>query len=389
MKITLLNSAGFKPYSLSMLRSLVSNGVCVDLIGNDDLSTAEIMANKSVNYLNLHGDENPIAPKIQKVIRILRFYFRLLKYAATTDSPLFHMQSHNKFAFFDRTVLNIYYKFLGKKLVFTAHNIDAKQRDGGNTAINKLSLKFSYRLMDHIFVHTEKMRSQLLEEFNVTEKKITIIPHGILNTIPSSDLSKSEARRRFQLNNKEKVLLFFGYIAPYKGLEYLIHALAHLKTTDDSFKLIIAGEIKNCQSYWENLERLIEELEVRKYIIKQIKHIPDDEVEVFFKSSDVLVLPYKFIFQSGVPFLSYSFGLPVIASDAGSLREVIVEGKTGMICRKEDPADLAGKIREYFDSELYGNLEESMKKIKSYGNEKYSWVSIGATIHGIYEALLA
>jgi glycosyltransferase involved in cell wall biosynthesis len=273
--------------------------------------------------------------------------------------------------------------------VFTAHNIDARQRDGGNNAVNRLSLRFSYRLMDHIFVHTEKMKTQLVEEFNVTETKITIIPHGILNTAPDSGISKSEARSRLQLDNREKVLLFFGYIAPYKGLEYLIHALDRLRSNDESFRLIIAGQIKDCPSYWKNIKRLIEELDLKKYIIMQIRHIPDNEVEVFFKASDALVLPYTFIFQSGVPFLSYSFGLPVIATDVGSLREVIVEGITGMMCRKEDPADLADKIRVYFQSELYGNLEDNMKKIKSYGNEKYSWDRIGATIHGVYDTLLA
>ncbi len=389
MKITLLNSSDFRSYSLSMLQALVANGIRVDLIGNDALSTAEITADEKVNYLNLRGDQSPNASKTKKAVRVLKFYFRLLKYAAGTDSPLFHMQTHNKFILFDRTLLNMYYKLLGKKMVFTAHNIDARQRDGGNNALNRWTLRFSYQLMDHIFVHTEKMRKQLVEEFGVDESRITIIPHGILNTAPDSELSRSEARSVLQLKDNEKVLLFFGYVAPYKGLEYLIDALKLLRADDESYRLIIAGQIKGCQPYWQDIERLIEKHDLERCVIKKIKHIPDDEVEVFFKSSDVLVLPYKFIFQSGVPFLSYSFGLPVIAADVGSLREVIVEGKTGMICLKEDSADLADKIRDYFNSELFGNLGENMKNIKKYGNEMYSWDGIGATICGVYEALLA
>jgi D-inositol-3-phosphate glycosyltransferase len=387
MKITLLNSAKFKPYSLSMLQALVASGIHVDLIGNDDLRTAEIMADEKVNYLNLRGDQSQAASMAKKAVRVLKFYVRLIIYAATTDSPLFHMQTHNKFKLFDRTLLNIYYKLLGKKLVLTAHNIDAQQRDGGNSSANRLSLGFSYRLMDHIFVHTDKMKTQLIEEFNVDGAKITIIPHGILNTSPSLGLSKSEARNRLNLKSRDKVLLFFGYIAPYKGLEYLIHALEQLRVNDKSFKLIIAGRIKDCP-YWAKIEHTIQDLGLGKHIVKLTRHIPDDEVEIFFKSSDVLVLPYKFIFQSGVPFLSYSFGLPVIAADVGSLREVVIEGKTGMICRKEDPADLADKIRRYFDSELYRDLEENMKYIKQYANEEYSWNKIGATIHGVYGTLL-
>lgn len=163
----------------------------------------------------------------------------------------------------------------------------------------------------------------------------------------------------------------------------------YLKADDDSYRLVIAGEIKDCPAYWGDIERLIEKHDLGKHVIKKIKHIPDDEVEVFFKASDVLVLPYTFIFQSGVPFLSYSFGLPLIAADVGSLREVIVEGKTGMICRKEDPADLADKIRDYFKSDLFRNLSESMENIKKYGNDVYSWDGIGSTIRGVYDDVLA
>jgi len=388
MKITLLNSADFKSYSLSMLQALLSCNVCVDLIGNDDLRNSEIMTNKQVNFLNLRGNQNPDASWADKVFRILKFYFRLLKYASTTDSPLFHMQSHNKLVVFDRIFLNLYYKLLNKKLVFTAHNIDARQRDGRNNLINKISLKILYRLMDHILVHTDKMKNQLVQEFAVPANKITIIPHGILNTVPVSALSKSQARSRLQLNECEKVLLFFGYIAPYKGLEYLLLALGQLKADGERIKLIIAGQVKNCPAYWRTVEGLINKLDLESSILKRVKYIPDHEVEVLFKGSDALILPYKFIFQSGVPFLSYSFGLPVIATDVGSLREVIIEGETGMVCRKEDSADLAETIRRYFDSRLYRNLEVSMENIKAYGNEKYSWDGIGATIHGVYKALL-
>lgn len=387
MKVSLLTGGGDKPYALGLLNALVSKGVIVDFIGNDEMSNAEIVAHKSVNFLNLRGNQNPAAPRVQKITRVLRYYLRLIKYTATTDSPILHILWFNKFLLFDRTLLNIYYKFLGKKLVFTAHNIDEKERDGGNNYLNRLSLKILYNLVDHIFVHTAKMKSQLVHEFNIAETKVSVIPFGINNTIPKSDLTKIEARGRLHLKDHEKVLLFFGNIAPYKGLEYVMYAMDRLRNKDDSFRLIIAGQIKDCQAYWEKLELIAESLDISKYIIKKIEYIPDEDVEVFFKSSDVLLLPYKFIYQSGVLFLSYSFGLPVIATDVGSLREDIMEGKTGMICRAEDPDDLADKICRYFDSDLFRNLEENQKDIINYGNEKYSWDEVGNRTHSVYGSL--
>ena len=85
-------------------------------------------------------------------------------------------------------------------------------------------------------------------------------------------------------------------------------------------------------------------------------YIPDDETEVYFKAADVLVLPYRHIYQSGVLFLGYSFGLPVLAADVGSLKDEIIEGKTGFVFRPEDPVDLAKTIEQYFASDLFTNL---------------------------------
>ena len=388
MKVSLLTGGADKPYVLGITQALVSKGIIVDLIGNDEMGTAEILANSNINFLNLRGNQNSNGSIFQKIIRVLKYYFRLIIYAAITDSTLFHILWINKFVIFDRTFLTIYYKLLGKKLVFTAHNIDQKQRDGGNSFVNKVTLKIFYMLNDHILVHTDKMKAQLINDFNISEGKISVILFGINDTIPKSNLIKSDARAKLEITNHEKVVLFFGYIAPYKGLEYLVRAMAQLRDYDGSYRLIIAGQVKNCQSYWASIESLIEELDLDKYIIKHIKFIPDNYVEVLFRASDVVVLPYKFIFQSGVPFLSYNFGLPVIASDVGSLREVIVEGKTGMICRKEDHIDLADKICKYFESDLYINLEDNSNKIINYANEKYSWDGICTTISDVYEVLI-
>lgn len=388
MKVSLLTGGADKPYALGITQGLVSKGVTVDLIGNDEMSRAGIVADKNVNYYNLRGDQSPTNSIMQKIVRVVKYYLRLIMYAANTDSKLFHVLWVNKFIVLDRTILTIYYKLLGKKLAFTAHNVDQGQRDGKYSAIDRLSLKIFYLLNDHIFVHTEKMKTQLMDEFSIREEKISVILFGINDTIPKSAMTKSDARARLELADQEKVLLFFGYIAPYKGLEYLVRAMGQLISKDRLFRLIIAGQIKNCQSYWETIESIIEKLNLDNYIIKKIKFIPDDDIEVLFKSSDVAVLPYKFIFQSGVPFLSYNFGLPVIASDVGSLKEVIVEGRTGMVCRKEDPVDLASKIKEYFEGELFRNLEENRNNIIEYAHEKYSWDKISATIFDVYRELL-
>jgi glycosyltransferase involved in cell wall biosynthesis len=101
------------------------------------------------------------------------------------------------------------------------------------------------------------------------------------------------------------------------------------------------------------------------------------------------VIPYVEIFQSGVPFLSYCFGLPIIATDVGSLRDDIIEGKTGFLCRAKDPADLARAIRTYFASDLYINLEVYRRRIREFANERNSWIRVGEILDGVYRQMLA
>jgi glycosyltransferase involved in cell wall biosynthesis len=183
-------------------------------------------------------------------------------------------------------------------------------------------------------------------------------------------------------------VLFFGNIAPYKGLEYLVEAIALLSRTKVDYRLVIAGRPKNCRSYWEGIQKQISSAGIRPIIIERSEYVPDAETEIYFKAGDVLALPYSHIFQSGVLFLAYNFGLPVIASDVGSLKEDIVEGRTGYVCQPRDPVDLAKAIENYFASELYQQLETRRQDIQSFANERYSWTKVGEITCSVYKSLL-
>jgi glycosyltransferase involved in cell wall biosynthesis len=99
-------------------------------------------------------------------------------------------------------------------------------------------------------------------------------------------------------------------------------------------------------------------------------------------------MPYRNIFQSGVLFLAYRFGLPVIATDVGSLREDVIEGKTGHICKPEDPDDLAKTIGRYFASDLFKDLENRRQQIRDYAHQRYSWSRIGEMTRKVYEKVM-
>ena len=155
---------------------------------------------------------------------VLIYYCRLACYAATCKPKVFHILWNNRFEWFDRTVLMAYYKLLGKRVALTAHNVNAGTRDCTDTPLNRFTLRVQYRLADHIFVHTEQMRAALLTEFGVRSRSVSIIRYGINNAVPDTGLTPREAKERLGIRSDERTILFFGNIAPYKGLEYLVEA---------------------------------------------------------------------------------------------------------------------------------------------------------------------
>jgi glycosyltransferase involved in cell wall biosynthesis len=360
----------------------------VDFIGSNDLLSPELLGNPRVNFLNLRGDQEPEASPVAKVRRVLSYYFRLVHYAATARPKLFHILWNNKFQFFDRTLLMFYYRLLGKKITFTAHNVNAGKRDSNDSLLNRISLKIQYRLSDHIFVHTEKMKSELVSDFSIRESKVSVIPFGINDTVPNTSLSPAEAKRRVGVCSSEKTLLFFGNIAPYKGLEYLIAAFTEVLSKDESYRLMIVGKPKGSEDYWKRIQQIIVRNGIGDRIIEKIEYVPDEATELYFKAADVLILPYAHVFQSGVLFLGYNFGLPVIAADVASLREEIIEGQTGFMFKARDSSDLAKTIRRYFASELFSELETQRSKIKQYAHERYSWDKVAALSATVYLNLL-
>jgi D-inositol-3-phosphate glycosyltransferase len=387
--VALLTGGIDRPYVFGLSMELISKGAALDLIGSDTLDFPEFHGKSGLNFLNLQGSQRPDVSIVRKVFRLLTYYARLIRYAAMAEPKIFHILWNNKLELFDRTVLTLFYKLLGKRIVLTVHNVNAGRRDSRDSYLNRLTLRIQYQLADHVFVHTEAMKVELNQQFGVQDARISVIPFPINNAVRNSDLTPSEARRRLGIQDDQKAILFFGRITPYKGLEYLIAAFQQARIRRDDLRLIIAGRPENdCQDYWRAIQEVVSDDVRLGRIVLRADHIPDDETEIYFKAADVLVLPYKQIYQSGVMFLGFSFGLPVIASDVGALKDEIVEGKTGFVFKTEDSSALATTIERYFESELFSNLDARRQEIREFAVAGHSWDVVGRDTMGVYGGLL-
>lgn len=382
--VALLTAGKDQPYAYGLATALTDQGLLIDLITGDELDVPLLRNKPGINLLNLRGDQSSEAPFITKIARINAYYFKLIRYALTSRAPVFHILWNNKFEYFDRTLLMLYYRLLRKRVVMTLHNVNAGRRDQSDSWMNRSTLRMQYGLAHHLFVHTEKMRAELLEEFGIRGSKVSVIPFGINNASPQTNLSVPEAKQRLGLAASDKAILFFGRITPYKGLEYLIAGFRKALASVTGLRLVIAGRPDQCEDYWRAIREDIQN-EVRKgQILLRAEFIPDTETEIYFKAADVLVLPYREIYQSGVLILAKSFGLPVLASDAGSLKDSVLEGQNGFTFTRESDAELANSIVRYFRSDLYAGLDGHRTEIRERAAREHSWTTVARMTMEIY-----
>jgi len=388
-RVALLTGGTDKPYALGLASALAAQRVQVEFIGSNELDCPQVRAIPGLVFLNLRGDQREEVPFAGKLVRVLVYYGRLVRYVATAKPMILHILWNSRFEVFDRTVLMVYYRLLGKRVVLTAHNVNGAARDDKDGWANRLSLRIQYRLCDHVFVHTDAMKRELVAAFGAREQRVTVIPFGINDTMPHSELKPAAARQRLGMAVNGRAVLFFGQIAPYKGLEYLIAAVAVLAKTGEDVRLIVAGRVKRgSERYWGSIRRSITDLGIEDFVVQKIRFIPDDEVETYFKAADAVVIPYVDIFQSGVPFLAFSFGLPVIATDVGSLREDVTS-ETGLLCKPKDPADLARVIAAFYRSALHREPDRAQERIRGLAAERHSWETVVDRTRAVYASLAA
>lgn len=166
--------------------------------------------------------------------------------------------------------------------------------------------------------------------------------HPLYDHFPDLEPS-AEAKQKLHLPESARVLLYFGLIRPYKGLEVLIEAFASMPSSEEApVHLLVAGE---CYGDWRPYQRMIDESPAHDRIQTHERFISDQEVGLFFGAADAVVLPYRRASQSGVTAVALHYGKPIVASDVGGLAEYIQAGQTGELTFPNDPTQLVAALK--------------------------------------------
>jgi D-inositol-3-phosphate glycosyltransferase len=386
-EVALLTGGQDRSYVFGLTTALSQRGIHVHVVGNDRVDNIEFHTSDRITFVD-RGGMRPNSAFLAKLFQLTVYYVRLIAYVTFGSPKIVHILWNNKVEYFDRTLLTLFFKCLRKKIVLTAHNVNKAKRDSCDSVLNRLTLRIQYRLADQIFVHTEKMKSELVQGFGASPERVVVIPFGMNVAVPDTELTATQAKRRLGIRSDERTILFYGRIVPYKGLECLVeafHRLAH----ETNGRLIIAGEpMIGFESYVGNIRRAIANGGSADRIVCRLEFIPDDETEVYFKAADVLVLPYRNIFESGVLFLAYRFGLPVIASDVGSFREELTNSGAGLLFEPDNSAALTANLEAFFKSELYNDAKKHRQRIQEYSGARHSWRIVGEITERVYSGLL-
>lgn len=362
-------NSGLTHYSFCLARALAAAGAEVSLITNS-------------NYeLGAYGGSFPVEKIFHRSRRfpldIIRFWRRYRR-----ERPdVVHYQAFLKFPALEIFLIKLQKRY-GTRIVYTAHDWLPHRR----RSYHRLLFRAYYRQFDRIIVHSQQGADFLAGKLSVDPERISVIPHGEYGFFASDPgLDRAGARQRLGLDSNVTWFLFFGHIDAYKGLDVALGALGRLyqpAAGASRIGLIIAGNpgVETFASY----EQQIEAGHLSGKVSLHLGHIPIDEIQLYFKAADVLLLPYRESSTSGLAHVAMGFGLPVIASNIGGLPALLAESGAGEVVEPGDEAGLAAAM-----AGLAGDSERLRLKGEAWQSVagKYSWDNIAGRTIELYRSL--
>lgn len=283
----------------------------------------------------------------------LKAFFYIEKQKA--DLLIFHWQT-TYFSFVYFTIMFFVKLFTKTKVLLLCHNLLPHEP----RKIDKFLTKLVFSKADYFLVHSEKDAISLNNL--VFESNVKVGFHPLYDIFKKANLDIKKEKTKLGLG--KRIILFFGYIRPYKGLLNLIKAVEIVLKKID-ITLLVVGE------FWGEKEEYIEEINKRNLnnqIVIIDKYVPNEDVANYFEISDVLILPYLSGTQSGVLQIAFALNKPVICTDVGGFSEVVTNNYTGFVVDKS-PEELAEAIINFYEGGYDKKFVENIKKDKN----RFSW----------------
>lgn len=260
---------------------------------------------------------------------------------------------HPFFSFCHFAISGLIKSKYNNKILFITENVISHEANVIDKSLTKVGLSNASAFLSL----SEKVERDL--EFVAAGRKVYRSELPVYDCYNFDDKkNNSSTKKDFGFDENSKLLLFFGYVRKYKGLDLLIDALAELVKKDSTYKLLAAGEFYDDEKYYRDK---IATLKLNNSVKLLNQFIPNEEVAKYFEPSDLVVLPYRSATQSGILNLAYGFYKPVLVTDVGGLAEFVDNGKTGYVIQPDSQNDLIDGIINFFNQREKINFEVNIK----------------------------
>jgi glycosyltransferase involved in cell wall biosynthesis len=311
-----------------------------------------------------------------RAVQYIMNLFLLSFYIFTNKISILHIQWLPLLKYFklELIFLSLWKKMSKVKIVYTTHNI--LPHDTGNKHFD--TFKKVYDLADKLICHVNITKQELQDRFNIQADKIEVIPHGPL--FEDFDIkSKESACESLQLHNVKNVLIL-GYIRPYKGIDFLVDTWKEVIKEEPEAQLIICGKA-NKESE-DEIRAKIDTLGLNDNVVTRFKFVDTEEVPLYHFAADIIVFPYKRIDQSGALYTAMAAGKPIITTNVGGFKEVIIDGENGYLVEYGDTRDFTEKIIHLLNDK---NKKENMGEVNyNLIKSQYSWKVIAESTVKVY-----
>lgn len=269
------------------------------------------------------------------------------------------------------TVLRLAKRNRKTKVICIADNIIPHEKRFGDTVLTAY-----FKASVDAFVAMSAQVMTDLAKLDINRPKV-LLPHPLFDHF-GEKVDQQWARTKLRISHTGGLLLFFGFIRHYKGLDLLIEAMSDERVKQLNLKLVVAGEF-----YEEEMKyrALVDSFGLNEQVLFFNEFIPDDQVPLFMSAADVLVQPYRQATQSGVTPLAMHFDLPMIVTDSGGLKEIVKDKESGLVVEKT-PESIATGIVTYFTQE-----KEHFVKAVRQQKLTYSWLNMFQGIIGLLSEL--
>ena len=376
VKISIVANGFQEDYTINLINALAKQAATVDFIGSNIYDQSLI--DKRITFYNVRKEDHKERNPLKKGYWVLRYFLWYVLYLIRERKNIIHIQ-WLRFNFFDGIFLPLLARLLGHTVVYTAHDVLPHNVDNRRV---RLLFKWIYKSQNALVVHTNFNRERILDEFGISQQKVSVVKHGVYDIPDEQRMDSLTSKKTLGIGADEFVLLFFGIITEYKGLDLLAESLKMLKKgRGKKIRLIIAGRVQT--GFEDQMTKLKEEF-MEDEVLYFLRFIENEEVNMLFGAADATVLPYREASQSGVMFMSFAQGVPVIAPNLGGFPDDVVEGEMGFIFECNNPDSLNEAIVKTI-SHFGPNNISVRENIINLTSEKYQWEESASALIKIYK----